>query len=74
MFTGTVLGLVIAYLVRFHALSFLSIESRMSRIHPNLDDAARSLGADRTRVLADVHVPLLRPGHGDGRRCSCSST
>jgi len=62
VFTGTVLGLVLAYVVRFHALSYLSIESRMQRIHPHLDDAARSLGADRARLLADVHVPLLRPG------------
>ncbi len=62
LFTGTVLGLVLAYVVRFHALSFFAIESRMTRINPNLDDAARSLGADQTRVLADVHLPLLRPG------------
>jgi iron(III) transport system permease protein len=34
----------------------------MARISPNLDDAARALGADRARVLADVHVPLLWPG------------
>jgi iron(III) transport system permease protein len=61
-FTGTILGLVIAYLVRFNALSFLAIDSRMSRIDPHLDDAARALGADRARVLADVHLPLLRPG------------
>jgi len=62
VFTGTVLGLVLAYLVRFHALAFFSIEARMQGIPPSLDDAARSLGADRTRLLADVHVPLLRPG------------
>lgn len=62
VFTGSILGLIIAYLVRFHALSFLSIESRMARVPPNLDDAARSLGADRTRLLTDVHVPLLLPG------------
>ena len=62
IFTGSILGLVFAYLVRFHALSFLAIEARMGRISPNLDDAARSLGADRTRLLADVHLPLLRPG------------
>jgi iron(III) transport system permease protein len=61
-FTGTILGLIIAYLVRFNALSFLAIDSRMSRIDPNLDDAARALGADRARVLADVHLPLLKPG------------
>ena len=41
---------------------FLAVDSRMSRIDPNLDDAARALGADRARVLADVHLPLLKPG------------
>jgi iron(III) transport system permease protein len=62
VFTGTILGLVIAYLVRFNALSFLAVDSRMSRIGPELDDAARALGADRARILADVHLPLLKPG------------
>ncbi len=62
VFTGTILGLVLAYVVRFHALAFFAIESRMDRISPSLDDAARALGADRARVLADVHLPLLWPG------------
>jgi iron(III) transport system permease protein len=62
IFTGTILGLVVAYVVRFHALAFFSVEARMGRISPNLDDAARALGADRARVLADVHLPLLWPG------------
>jgi iron(III) transport system permease protein len=62
LFTGTILGLVVAYVVRFHALAFFAVESRMGRISPSLDDAARSLGADRARVLADVHLPLLWPG------------
>ena len=61
VFTGSVIGLVIAYLVRFHALAYFSTDARMGRIDPHLDDAARSLGADRTRVLADVHLPLLWP-------------
>ncbi|MDN5857309.1 MAG: iron ABC transporter permease [Pseudonocardia sp.] len=62
LFTGTILGLVGAYVVRFHAQAFFSLDSRMGRIHPNLDDAARALGADRARLLAEVHAPLLRPG------------
>lgn len=62
VFTGTILGLVLAYVVRFHALAFFAVESRMDRISPSLDDAARALGADRARVLADVHLPLLWPG------------
>jgi iron(III) transport system permease protein len=34
----------------------------MARMDPALDDAARGLGADADRVLADIHVPLLWPG------------
>jgi iron(III) transport system permease protein len=62
LLTGTAVGLVLAYLVRFHALALLSIEARMTRIDRSLDDAARSLGADRSRLLAEVHAPLLGPG------------
>ncbi len=62
LLTGTAVGLVLAYLVRFQALAFFAIESRMARLDPALDDAAQSLGADRSRVLADVHLPLLWPG------------
>ena len=60
--TGTVIGLVLAYVVRFHALAYFAVEARMGRIDPAVDDAARSLGADRARVLSDVHLPLLWPG------------
>jgi iron(III) transport system permease protein len=62
LLTGSAVGLVYAYVVRFHGLAFFSIQSRMGRIDPSLDEAARGLGADRSRVLADVHLPLLWPG------------
>ncbi|MDQ4104325.1 MAG: iron ABC transporter permease [Actinomycetota bacterium] len=62
LFTGTIIGLVCAYVVRFHAQAFFALESRMGRVSPNLDDAARSLGANWARVLTDVHLPLLWPG------------
>jgi iron(III) transport system permease protein len=62
VFTGTILGLVVAYVVRFHALALFAVEARMANIDPDLDDAARALGADRARILADVHLPLLGPG------------
>ncbi len=62
LLTGSVAGLVLAYVVRFQALAFFAVGARMSRLDPALDDAAQSLGADRSRVLADVHLPLLWPG------------
>jgi iron(III) transport system permease protein len=60
--TGTAVGLIVAYLVRFQALAYFAVEARMARLDPALDDAAKSLGADRERVLSDVHLPLLWPG------------
>jgi iron(III) transport system permease protein len=62
LLTGTVIGLFYAYLVRFLALAWGSIEASLLRIPRQLDDAARGLGADRLDVLARVHVPLLRSG------------
>ena len=62
LLTGTSIGLVLAYLVRFQALALFVVDARMGRIDPSLDEAARTLGADSSRVLADVHVPLLWPG------------
>jgi iron(III) transport system permease protein len=62
LFTGTLLGLILAYVVRFHALALAAVSTRMERIEPSLDDAARSLGADHPRVLSEIHVPLLWPG------------
>jgi iron(III) transport system permease protein len=62
LITGGAAGLVLAYVVRFHGLALFAIQGRMGRIDPSLDEAARSLGADRTRLLADVHLPLLWPG------------
>ena len=53
---------MLAYVVRFHALALLSVDSRMTRIDTSLDEAARSLGASRSRLLAEVHLPLLGPG------------
>ena len=62
LLTGTAFGLVLAYLVRFHGLALFAVQSRMARVDPSLDEAARGLGADRSRVLAEVHLPLLWPG------------
>ena len=60
--TGSAVGLVLAYLVRFQALAYFALDARIGRMDPSLDDAARSLGADADRVLTDVHLPLLWPG------------
>jgi iron(III) transport system permease protein len=62
LFTGTVIGLFCAYLVRFLALSWGAVDASLVRIPRELDEAARGLGADRIDVVARVHVPLMRAG------------
>lgn len=58
--SGTVVALILAYLVRFLAVAFGAIDSGLAQIKPSLDDAARSLGQSPGQTLAQVHTPLLR--------------
>ncbi|TVQ51084.1 MAG: iron ABC transporter permease [Spirulina sp. DLM2.Bin59] len=62
LLSGTITALVFAYLVRFLAVSFHTIESSLGKIQPNLDEAARSLGHSPLSTLRKVHVPLLQSG------------
>ena len=61
LLTGTVIGLFVAYTVRFLALAFQSVDTGLERVPRSLDEAARGLGSDRLDVLARVHVPLIAP-------------
>jgi len=58
--SGTLVALVFAYLVRFLAISFNTVEAGFGRITPRMDDAARSLGMSRGGVLGRVLAPLMR--------------
>jgi iron(III) transport system permease protein len=59
---GTLLIMLTAYLVRFLAVGFNSVDAAMQRITPHIDDAARSLGLSPRSMLARVHLPMLRSG------------
>ena len=60
--TGSAAGLLFAYLVRFLAVSFHSVEASLTKIPGTLDEAARSLGAGGGRSLRAIHLPLMRRG------------
>jgi iron(III) transport system permease protein len=60
LFTGTLLGVTYAYLVRFSAVALQSVEAGYSRLPTSIDDTARMLGAGRARLLIELHGPLLR--------------
>jgi len=58
--TGTVLGVVWAYLVRFMSVALQSVQSGYARIPSSLDDSARMLGTSGWQLLTRVHWPLLK--------------
>ncbi|MEL1263826.1 iron ABC transporter permease [Pseudoxanthomonas putridarboris] len=63
---GSMAALVIAYTLRFLAISAGSAEAGLARIPASLDQAARSLGRTSGGMLRDVHLPLLRPSLAAG--------
>ena len=62
LLVGSVASLIVAYVVRFLAVSLQTVEASLAKIPGSLDDAARALGAGAGEALARVHLPLLRVG------------
>jgi iron(III) transport system permease protein len=58
--TGTWFALIYAYLVRFMAVGYNSIESGLEKIPRSMDDASRSLGRSNIRTLWSINLPLVR--------------
>ena len=63
---GGIAGLVIAYMVRFLAMTIGSLEAGYERIPQQLDTASRSLGQSYGQTFFRVHLPLLKPAIGTG--------
>lgn len=63
---GSVVAMILAYVVRFLAVGFGPIDSAFHRVTRNVEEAAISLGASGWRLLARVHLPMLRGGLATG--------
>jgi iron(III) transport system permease protein len=53
-------ALVLAYLVRFLAVSLQTVEAGLGKIKQSVDESARTLGASPGEVLKRVHLPMLK--------------
>lgn len=62
--TGSVAGILYAYLVRFLALGHQSIDASLAGLGPATTRSALCLGAPPRRVLTRVHLPQVRAGIG----------
>lgn len=60
LLSGSVVILIYAYLTRFLSSGLQTVEAGLSKITPNMDASAKSLGAGRIELLQRVHLPLLR--------------
>jgi len=60
LISGSVGALMIAYVVRFLAVSLGAAESGLGKVTPNVDMAARTLGQGPLATLFRVHLPLIR--------------
>ena len=58
--TGSLIGLIIAYIIKSYALASSTIESGYQRVNMRLDDVAKSLKSSGWSLLGSVHLPLLK--------------
>jgi|TARA_B110000116_G_scaffold263437_1_gene269923 iron(III) transport system permease protein len=60
IFSGSLVMLVFAYLIRFLAVSLGNINTAMDNITPHIDEAAKTLGEKTSGIIWRVHLPLLK--------------
>ncbi|MEJ6403248.1 iron ABC transporter permease [Yoonia sp. 2307UL14-13] len=58
--TGSIWLLIAAYMIRFLAAAIGAYEGGIESVGPNIDAAARTLGANMRGLVRRVHVPMLR--------------
>lgn len=60
LLSGSIVAVTYGYLVRFLALSYGTSQASLSKVTPNMDGAARTLGLGPAQTLRRVHFPLVR--------------
>lgn len=60
--TGSILGLLLAYVIKTYALANNSVESGFQRIDRTLDDVSLSLGTSKSKIFFKIHLPLMKTG------------
>jgi iron(III) transport system permease protein len=62
LLTGSVLGILFAYGVRFLGPAYQAVDASYAKVSASVTQSALSLGAGPLRLLGRVHAPLVRPG------------
>ncbi|HZD24361.1 MAG TPA: iron ABC transporter permease [Acidimicrobiia bacterium] len=59
-------GLVYAYIVRFMAMAYGSVDASLEKVTPSTVDAAHTLGASPSRVMRQIYFPMAGAGAAAG--------
>jgi len=60
IFIGSILGLVLAYFIRFYSLAFNGIKSSYLKINQSIDESSYLLGYTKLRTFRKIHLPYLK--------------
>ena len=60
IFIGSILGLVLAYFIRFYSLAFNGIKSNYLKINQSIDESSYLLGYSKLRTFRKIHLPYLK--------------
>ena len=59
LLSGTIVAILFAYVVRFLALAYGTLEAGLGRVTPHMDDAARTLRHGPAKALIKVNLPII---------------
>ena len=59
-FIGSVIGLILAYFIRFYSLAFNGIKANYLKMNQSIDESSYLLGYSKFRTFRKIHFPYLK--------------
>ena len=60
IFIGSVIGLILAYFIRFYSLAFNGIKANYLKMNQSIDESSYLLGYSKFRTFRKIHFPYLK--------------
>tara|TARA_Y100001958_G_C21227863_1_gene553310 strand:- start:71 stop:1684 length:1614 start_codon:yes stop_codon:yes gene_type:complete len=60
VFIGSIIGLLIAYFIRFYSLAYNGIKSNYLKINKSIDESSYLLGYSKIKTFTKIHLPYLK--------------
>ena len=60
IFIGSIIGLILAYFIRFYSLAFNGIKANYLKMNQSIDESSYLLGYSKFRTFRKIHFPYLK--------------